>query len=155
MIVTTMKDIKLKLRILHVSYTLGGAGRKNSTPSIVCHGHAGGTRPDQTRKTPKDLSTHESEESGRGESVGLYTVFMVSEEGGDGEGPDSEVSSLFVYVNEEGSNSEDPSLLSYTAVNVKTCWMSGLSRKDQKDLLTDRSLQRFPSWPTYFRISNH
>jgi hypothetical protein len=26
-------------------------------------------------------------------------------------------------------------------VNVKACWMSGLSRKDQKDLLTDRSLQ--------------
>jgi hypothetical protein len=48
MIVGAMKDQKLKLRILQ-------EGRKNSTPSIGCHGHAGGTRSDQTRKTPKDL----------------------------------------------------------------------------------------------------
>ena len=27
------------------------------------------------------------------------------------------------------------------AVNVKACWMSGLSRKDQKDLLIDRRMQ--------------
>ena len=64
------------MRILHVSHTLGCVGRKNSTSSIGCHGHAGDTRTDQTRKTPKDLSAHESEESGRGESVGLYVVYM-------------------------------------------------------------------------------
>ncbi len=52
------------------------------TSSIVCHGHAGGTRPVQTRKTPKDLSAHESEERGRGESVGLYAVYMHEREGG-------------------------------------------------------------------------
>jgi hypothetical protein len=76
MIVGVMKDKKLKLRILHASYTLGYAGRKNSKTSIGCHGHAGDTRPGQTRKTPKDLSAHESEERGRGESVGLYPVYM-------------------------------------------------------------------------------
>jgi hypothetical protein len=69
------------VRILHSSYTLGFAGRKNSTPSLVCHGHAGGTRSGQTRKTPKDLSAHESEKRGRGESVGFmlctYKVFLV------------------------------------------------------------------------------
>ena len=52
-------------------------GRKNSTSRIGCHGHAGGTRPVQTRHTPKDLSAHESEERGRGESVGLYAVSPV------------------------------------------------------------------------------
>ena len=67
------------MRILHVSHTLGCAGRKNCTPSIGCHGHSGDTRPDQTRLTPKDLSAHESEERGRGESVGLYVA--------DGRGP--------------------------------------------------------------------
>ncbi len=72
------------MRILHVSDTLGCAGRKNSTSSIVCHGHAGGTRPVQTRKTPKDLSAHESEERGRGESVGLYAVYMHEREGWGG-----------------------------------------------------------------------
>ena len=74
MIVGAMKDQKLKLRILQ-------EGRKNSTPSIGCHGHAGGTRPGQTRKTPKDLRAHESEECGRGESVGLYAVYMHEREG--------------------------------------------------------------------------
>jgi hypothetical protein len=49
---------------------------KNSKPNIWIHGHAGGTRPDQTRKTPKNLSAHESEERGREESVGLYVVWM-------------------------------------------------------------------------------
>ncbi len=47
----------------------------------MCHGHDGGTRPGQTRKTPKDLSAHESEERGRGESVGLYAVYMDEREG--------------------------------------------------------------------------
>ena len=46
-------------------------GRKNSKPNIGIHGHTGGTRPDQTRKTPKNLSAHESEERGREESVGF------------------------------------------------------------------------------------
>ena len=67
-----MKDKKLKMRILHISHALGCVGRKNSTPSIGCHGHDGGTRPGQTPKTPKDLSTHESEECG--ESVGLFNM---------------------------------------------------------------------------------
>ena len=58
------------------SHTLGCTGRKNSKSSIGSHGHAGGTRPDQTRKTTKNLSEHESEECGRGESVGLYAVYM-------------------------------------------------------------------------------
>ena len=60
-------------------------GRKNSKPSIGSHGHAGGTSPGQTCKTPKDLSSHESEECERGESVGLYVVFMC-ERGGWGRG---------------------------------------------------------------------
>ena len=47
------------------------AGRKNSKPNIGIHGHAGGTRPGQTRKTPKNLSAHGSEERGREESVGF------------------------------------------------------------------------------------
>jgi hypothetical protein len=34
------------------------------------------TRPGQTWKTPKDLSTHESVEHGSGESVGWYVVCM-------------------------------------------------------------------------------
>ena len=48
------------------------SGRKNSKPNIGSHGHAGGTRPGEKRKTPKNLSAHESEERGREESVGLY-----------------------------------------------------------------------------------
>ncbi len=73
------------------------AGRKNSKPNIGIHGHTGGTRPGQTRKTPKNLSAHESEECGCEESVGLYPV-CVSEEGGDGEGVDLETSSLSSYT---------------------------------------------------------
>ncbi len=46
-------------------------GRKNSKPNIGIHGHAGNTRPDQTRETPKNLSAHDSEERGREESVGF------------------------------------------------------------------------------------
>ena len=76
-----MKDYKLKLRNLHTSHTLGCAGRKNSKTSIGSHGHAGGTRPGQTRKTPKDLSAHEREERGRGEGVGLYAVYLQEREG--------------------------------------------------------------------------
>jgi hypothetical protein len=68
MIVGAMKDQKLKLRILQ-------EGRKNSTPSIGCHGHAGGTRPGQTCKTPKDLSVHESSEA---PSLLSYTLRYVS-----------------------------------------------------------------------------
>ena len=47
------------------------SGRKNSKPNIGRHGHVGGTSPDETRKTPKNLSVHESEDRGREESVGL------------------------------------------------------------------------------------
>jgi hypothetical protein len=62
------------MRILHTSHTLGSTGRKNSNPSIGSHDHVGGTRSGQTRKTPKDLSAHESEDHGSGESVGWYAV---------------------------------------------------------------------------------
>ena len=72
--VGVMRDSSLKRRDLHASHTLGCAGRKNSKPNIGIRGHSGGTRPGQTRKTPKNLSAHESEESGREESVGLYVV---------------------------------------------------------------------------------
>ena len=68
-----------------MSHTLGYVGRKNSKSSIGSHGHAGGTRPGQTRKTPKDLSTREIEESGSGEGVGLYVVYT-RERGGGGRG---------------------------------------------------------------------
>ncbi len=59
--------------------------RKYSNPSIGSQGHTGGTRSGQTCKTPKDLSSHESEERGCGESVGLYVVYMC-ERGGWGRG---------------------------------------------------------------------
>ena len=59
------------------------SGRKNSNPNIGIHGHTGDTRPDQTHKTPKNLSAHESEERGREESVGLYVV-CIHERGGYG-----------------------------------------------------------------------
>ena len=51
-------------------------GRHNIKTSIGSHGQVGDTRPDQTRKTPKDLSTREREERGRGDGVGLYPVYM-------------------------------------------------------------------------------
>ena len=51
-------------------------GRRNSKTNIGIHGHAGGTRPGQTHKTPKNLSAHASEECGSEESVGLYPVYM-------------------------------------------------------------------------------
>ena len=54
------------------------SGRKNSKPNIGNHGHVGGTRSDEKRKTPKNLSSHESEECGREESVGLYPVWKRS-----------------------------------------------------------------------------
>ena len=50
------------------------SGRKNSKPNIGSHGHAGDTSPGKKRKTPKNLSAHESEECGCEESVGLYAV---------------------------------------------------------------------------------
>jgi hypothetical protein len=68
------------MRIRHDSDTLGSTGRKNSTTSIGCHGHAGDTRSGQTHKTPEDLCTY------------------VIEEGGDGEGAGSEASSLLSYT---------------------------------------------------------
>jgi hypothetical protein len=50
------------------------------------NGHTGDTRPGQTGKTPKNLSTHESEECGREESVGLYGVYMCERRGWGREG---------------------------------------------------------------------
>ncbi len=78
------------------------SGRKKSKPNIGSHGHTGDTRPGETRKTPKkvqNLSTHESEERGREESVGLYPVWMC-ERGGWGRGGcgfRSVISFMFVY----------------------------------------------------------
>jgi hypothetical protein len=76
-------------RDLNISHTLGCVGRKNSRPSIGSHGHDGDTTSDQTLKTQKDLSTHESDSVrtvrvtslkvrsvGGGESVGLYVVYI-------------------------------------------------------------------------------
>ncbi len=37
-------------------------------------GHAGDTRPGQTRKKPKDLSAREREDRGRWEGGGVYAV---------------------------------------------------------------------------------
>jgi hypothetical protein len=73
-----------KRRDLNASHTLGCTGRNNSKPSIGSHGHAGGTSPGQTRKTPKDLSAREREDRGRGEGVGLYAVHMCKRGGGVG-----------------------------------------------------------------------
>ena len=56
-------------------------GRKNSKTNIGIHDHVGGTRPDQTRKTPKNLSAHESEERGREESVGRLGGVVVKQLG--------------------------------------------------------------------------
>ncbi len=46
----------------------------NSKPRIGSSGHIGGTRPGQTLKKPKDLSTREREDRGRGEGGGVYGV---------------------------------------------------------------------------------
>ena len=46
----------------------------NSKPRIGSSGHIGGTRPGQTLKKPKDLSTREREERGCGEGGGVYVV---------------------------------------------------------------------------------
>ena len=50
-----------KRRDLNVLHTLGYVGRNNSKPSNGSSVHAGDTRPGQTRKKPKDLSTRERE----------------------------------------------------------------------------------------------
>jgi hypothetical protein len=64
-----------KRRDLNVSHTLGYVGRNDSKPSIGSSGHSGGTRPGQTRKKPKDLSSREGEECGRGGGGGVYSVW--------------------------------------------------------------------------------
>ncbi len=51
-------------------------GKKNGNPSRGSSGPAGGTRPGQTYKKPKDLSTREREERGCGEGEGVYVVCM-------------------------------------------------------------------------------
>jgi hypothetical protein len=60
------------------------SGRKNSKTNIGSHGHSEGTRPGEKRKTPKNLSVHESEERGCEESVGLYAVCIYGQGGGCG-----------------------------------------------------------------------
>ena len=59
---------------------MGCAGRNNSKPRIECSGHAGGTRPVQTRKKPKDLSAREREERGRGEGGGVTMLCVCDSE---------------------------------------------------------------------------
>jgi hypothetical protein len=44
---------------------------------IGSSGHDGGTRPGQTCKKPKDLSSREREERGRGEGGGVYPVTLL------------------------------------------------------------------------------
>ena len=61
-------------RDLNSSHTLGCTGRNNSKSSSGSSDHAEGTRSGQTRKKPKDLSTREREERGRGEGGGVYNV---------------------------------------------------------------------------------
>ena len=53
-------------------------GRNNSKSSTGSSGHAGGTRPGQTRKKPEGLtrSEREREEGGCGEGGGVYPVCM-------------------------------------------------------------------------------
>ncbi len=62
------------MRDLNGSHTLGFVGRNNSNPSIGSSSHVGDTRPGQTRKKPKDLSTREREERGCGEGGGVYVA---------------------------------------------------------------------------------
>ena len=50
--------------------------KKNGNPSRGSSGPVGGTRPGQTHKKPKDLSSREREERGRGEGEGVYDVCM-------------------------------------------------------------------------------
>ncbi len=69
-----MRDETLKQRDLNDSDTLGCEGRNNSKSSIGSSGHVGDTRPGQTHKKPKDLSSREREE--RGEGGGVYPVCM-------------------------------------------------------------------------------
>ena len=64
-----MISLSLDRRDLNASHTLGCAGKKNSKTNIGIHDHAGGTRPDQTRKTPKNLCVCVSEEGGNGKGV--------------------------------------------------------------------------------------
>ena len=52
-------------------------GRNNSNPRIGSSGHTRGTRPGQTRKKPKDLSTREREEGGCGVGEGVYVVCVI------------------------------------------------------------------------------
>jgi hypothetical protein len=80
------------------SFILGCVGRNNSEPSIRSHGHAGGTRPGQTRKTPKDLSACEREERWCGEGGVCMLCTCVSAEGWDGESVGSEALSLLSYT---------------------------------------------------------
>ncbi len=47
-------------------------GRNNIKSSLGSSGHTGDTKPGQTRKKPKDLSTREREERGRGDGGGLF-----------------------------------------------------------------------------------
>ena len=55
---------------------MGCEGRQNGKTSRGSSGHAGGTRPGQTHKKPKDLSVREGEDRGSGEGVGVYVVCM-------------------------------------------------------------------------------
>ena len=59
---------------LNSSHTLGDTGRNNGKPGNGSSGHARGMRPGQRHKKPKDLSTREREERGRGGGRGVCDV---------------------------------------------------------------------------------
>ena len=55
-------------------------GRNNSKSSNRSSGHSGDTRPGQTRKKTKDLSTRDREDGGRGEGGVCMLCVSNSEE---------------------------------------------------------------------------
>ena len=58
---------------------MGKKNDKTSSGVLGSSGHAGGTRPGQTRKEPKDLIAREREERGRGEGGGVYATLLQSD----------------------------------------------------------------------------
>ena len=69
-----MRVRTLKRRDLNVSYTLGCSGKTDSKSNPSCHYTEGDSRPGQTHKKSKDLSTNDREERGRGQGGGVYVT---------------------------------------------------------------------------------
>ena len=76
--VDVMRDQTLKRRGQNSSRTLGCEGKTDSNPNPSGHDTEGGSRPGQTHKKPRNLSTYDREECGRGEGVGVYTVYVMT-----------------------------------------------------------------------------